>query len=197
MHWRNRIAGRFGDKLVTVRRPDYEEQRQGDHLLIWRDLPYWMIVDHELRSFLAALDETQTIRTLLASQSPSQKKGAAKALGLLYGAGIVSDGQSAPSSRAAVPESGIANICVNVTARCNLRCRFCYNLDALSTDKGTELGVEEITHFLDSIRPLLTKDCSLTLLGASPCCAWRRRSHWHDTAAGMGCRRSSRRTGTV
>lgn len=44
------------DKPLTFRRPDYEEPRGGNHLLIWRDLPCWMIVDHELHSLLAALD---------------------------------------------------------------------------------------------------------------------------------------------
>ena len=49
MRWRNRIVGRFGNKPVPVRRPDHEQRRQGSHLFIWRDIPHWMIVDHEFR----------------------------------------------------------------------------------------------------------------------------------------------------
>lgn len=44
------------DNPLTVRRADYEEQREGNHLLVWRDLPCWMIVDHDLRSLVNFVD---------------------------------------------------------------------------------------------------------------------------------------------
>lgn len=156
------------DRPLTVRRPDYEEQRDGNHLFIWRDLPCWMIVDHELRSLLAAVEAGSSVNELTASQSPEQEKATLQALGRLHEMGIVSDGQNGTVPAGATPDSGVANVSINVTARCNLRCRYCYNLDSLTTDAAAELSADEITGFLDSIRPHLTRDCSLTLLGGEP-----------------------------
>jgi len=156
------------DKPLTFRRPDYEEPRAGNHLLIWRDLPCWMIVDHELHSLLAALDGRRHADDLIASRPSSQRKQTVQALRRLHAMGIVSDGQDAPSPGGAVPDSGVANVSINVTARCNLRCRFCYNLDLLDVRPADELTAEEITDFLDSVKPHLTRDCSLALLGGEP-----------------------------
>lgn len=156
------------DKPLTFRRADYEEQRDGNHLLVWRDLPCWMIVDHELHSLLAALDGRRHADDLIASRPSSQRKQTVQALRRLHAMGIVSDGQDAPSPGGAVPESGVANVSINVTARCNLRCRFCYNLDLLDVRPADELTAEEITDFLDSVKPHLTRDCSLALLGGEP-----------------------------
>lgn len=156
------------DRPLTVRRPDYEEQRNENHLLLWRDLPCWMIIDHELHSLLTALDTGRTADELTASQSRSQRKATIQALRHLHKMGILSDGQNASVPKGATPELGVANISLNVTAQCNLRCRHCYNLDSLSTKAEKELNADEITGFLDSIRPHLTKDCSLTLLGGEP-----------------------------
>ncbi len=156
------------DRALTFRRPDYEEQRDGNHLLVWRNLPCWMIVDHDLSRLLAAIDGKRHAEELAASQPSSQRKATLQALRHLHMMGIISDGQDAPSSGGATPESGIANISINITAQCNLRCRFCYNLNSLSARPAEELSADEITGFLDSIKPHRTRDCSLTLLGGEP-----------------------------
>ena len=168
MHGRNRTTRLRTDRPLTVRGPDYQQQRGANHLLIWRDIPCWMIVDHELHSLLGTIDGKRQADELIASQPRLQRKATIRALRHLHVMGIVSDGRNAPSPGGAVPASGIANISVNVTARCNLRCRFCYNLDSLNTVPADELGAEEIIDFLDFIKPHLTKDCSLTLLGGEP-----------------------------
>lgn len=127
-----------------------------------------MIVDDELHSLLTAIEGTRSAAELVASVPASQKKATIQSLRRLHAMGIVSDGRNAPPPAGAVPEPGIANISVNVTARCNLRCRFCYNLDSLSTAPAMELTADEIIGFLDSIQPHVTRDCSLALLGGEP-----------------------------
>jgi len=164
----NRAGKLRTDGPLEVRLPDHHEQRQGNHLLVWRDIPYWMIVDHELHALLTASDARHSVAQLVASQPPSQRKATIRALRHLHAIGIVSDGRDTVVPAGAVPPSGIANISINVTARCNLRRRYCYNLDSLSTEPPEELRADEIMDFLDSIRPLLTRDCSLTLLGGEP-----------------------------
>jgi radical SAM protein with 4Fe4S-binding SPASM domain len=127
-----------------------------------------MIVDRDLHGLLAAMDGKRPADELAASRPSSQRKATIQALQRLHAMGVVSDGQDAPSPGGAVPASGVANVSINVTSQCNLRCRFCYNLDSLTTRPTDELSAEEIVGFLDSIRPHLTRDCSLTLLGGEP-----------------------------
>jgi radical SAM protein with 4Fe4S-binding SPASM domain len=164
----SRMSRSMAGRRPAFRRPDHEEQREGNHLLIWRDIPFWMIVDHELRTLLTTMDGQYDIDARLATLSRSQKKAALRALGQLHAAGVFLDEQGTAPTAGVRPEPGIANVSINVTAKCNLRCRFCYNLDALESDPRGELSADGITGFLDSIKSSLAKGCSLTLLGGEP-----------------------------
>jgi MoaA/NifB/PqqE/SkfB family radical SAM enzyme len=105
---------------------------------------------------------------IIPAQPRSQGKAVLQALRHLYAAGILTEGHGATPFSAPRPQAGIANISINVTARCNLRCRLCCNLDARTPPPQVELSAGEIIGFLDSIRPLLAADCSLALLGGEP-----------------------------
>lgn len=168
VHWwsRTRRMGRIGRPFAGG--PDYEERRRGGHLLVWRDIPYWMIVDDELGALMRSMDASRSLGEILDGLPPVQRKATLQVLRHLVAAGIVSDGPPAGPPKGREPGPGIANISINVTARCNLRCRFCYNQDPGHAPVGDELSAQEVTQFLDSIRPLLTGDCSLTLLGGEP-----------------------------
>lgn len=127
-----------------------------------------MIVDHELHTLLTTMDGQYDLDEVIAGQSRLQKKAALHALDHLHAAGVLLNEQSPAPPKGVRPEFGIANVSINVTAKCNLRCRFCYNLDSLKPDPREELSAEEITGFLDSTKPLLTRDRSITLLGGEP-----------------------------
>ncbi|MFC1587857.1 radical SAM protein [Planctomycetota bacterium] len=62
----------------------------------------------------------------------------------------------------------IENIAVNITRQCNLRCRFCYNLEMLKRDASNELSADEITSFLGKTKSCLSTNPTLALLGGEP-----------------------------
>ena len=45
---------------------DYVEDRGGRRLLIWKDIPHWMVVDGELYEFLLKIDGREPLKAVLA-----------------------------------------------------------------------------------------------------------------------------------
>ena len=41
--------------------PDHVNERAGNHLLIWGDIPHWMVLDSEFRDFLQAFDGSRSV----------------------------------------------------------------------------------------------------------------------------------------
>lgn len=138
--------------------PDYTEERNGNHLLIWRDLPRWVVVDTELYNLL---------HTFTTERSAALSHTHRKTLKPLIQAGVLVD-PNGPKKDRALRTPGIQNIALNLTRRCNLRCRFCYNLDKLVSDEAGELSAREILNLLKSARRFTEKKPSLVILGGEP-----------------------------
>jgi len=149
--------------------PDLEDRRDDRLLMVWGDLPYWTVVDAELRDLLSLLDGTRTLGAVTSSVAGRrQRQEARQAIEQLASRGVVTHGTELEAGPGNEGESRIENIAINVTRRCNLRCRFCYNLDCLVTSAEDELGLADTIATLDSSRPFWGRNASLSLLGGEP-----------------------------
>ena len=91
-----------------------------------------------------------------------------KAVQLLASRGLVTYGMKDRAEHSANGEGRIENIAINVTRRCNLRCRFCYNLERLVDSSAGELSLADIVSVLDASRPFWRDRPSLSILGGEP-----------------------------
>jgi radical SAM protein with 4Fe4S-binding SPASM domain len=153
------------------RAPDYREERGDAVLLVWGDVPYWTVVDREGEALLQALDGKHTLGEIIDGRPAwrAQREAILSLLNSLQGAGVFTTSPAHPSLPGP-PLYGarIENVAMNLTKRCNLRCRFCYYLPQLTTDTAEELSAAEMVAFLRAVRPCLGKQPVLTILGGEP-----------------------------
>jgi radical SAM protein with 4Fe4S-binding SPASM domain len=145
--------------------PDYAETRGGRVLLVWGDLPFWMIVDAQAARLITGLSEGRPLGDALrhaAGREPDRGllREAAGVLGRLRQAGVVG------RRRLRLPRERIESISVNVTNRCNLACSFCYNRGRQVG--GAELTAAEFVAALESARRGVAGGAALALLGGEP-----------------------------
>jgi radical SAM protein with 4Fe4S-binding SPASM domain len=152
--------------------PDYREERHDTTLLIWGAAPHWTVVDRDLATFLALLDGTRTLDEILAAHPDWEQHRAALGVQIenLHKVGVLSgEGPWArPVRLPGPPKPRIENVALNLTLHCNLHCAFCYNREALNRPGVRELTASEVLHFLRTLRPLLAKHPTLTVLGGEP-----------------------------
>jgi radical SAM protein with 4Fe4S-binding SPASM domain len=149
--------------------PDIEERRGDNFLMVWGDIPYWTVVDTELRYLLGSLNGAKPLVDVIKSTLRyTQRRQARKAIQLLASRGVVRYGAKTSCERRASVPSRIENIAVNVTRRCNLRCQFCYNLECLVTSSEGELSLADMINVLDASRPFWADSPVLSLLGGEP-----------------------------
>ena len=155
--------------------PAYIEERNGHYLLIWDDIPNWMVVDREAFLFIQKIQGELPIDNII-DQFQSIKKSSPEAIdtfitALVKAKILYKPGDSPQFLR---KSDKIMSIIVYPTNMCNLRCVMCYNKENLVSAgnvKGTksELTAEEIKDFLDQTRPFLAeKGTNLQLLGGEP-----------------------------
>ena len=110
---------------MTCLPPDYTERRGDRVLLLWADLPYWMVVDRTAARFIEALaggkSPSAALDAVGGGRGFALERDAGAVLTSLRRAGVLGGRRPRP------PRERIESISVNVTNRCNLRCRFCYN----------------------------------------------------------------------
>jgi radical SAM protein with 4Fe4S-binding SPASM domain len=146
-----------------LRPPDLQEHRGERVLLVWGDLPFWTVVDAELHALLGRLDGPVSIDDLLAGHP--QRREALTALEGLHRAGVLLGDTPPRPLRSPAPK--IENVALNLTRRCNLRCRWCYLLPQL-TDGAGELTAAEMLAAIAAMRPYLARHATLTILGGEP-----------------------------
>lgn len=141
-------------------------------MLIWKDIPHWMVVDDEFHRLLLQCQGEDSLETICA-RLPGQRKvdrALSSSIRHLISLGVLrTNGTPAkPSIPKEARSLPLENIAVNVTSRCNLRCSFCYNRDALGAEPSGELTAQEIIAFLKKVRPTLSRSPSLALVGGEP-----------------------------
>ena len=149
--------------------PDLRQQRGDVSLLVWGELAQWLVVDDELRAFLERFDGRSELRRVLRRHAKAQRRPLAEVeaeaqpmVHELLRRGILRR-QAQPEPQTPEPTS-IANLTVNITNRCNLRCTHCYNRGHQSADAP----VEALVAGIQGAREILDTDASLVILGGEP-----------------------------
>lgn len=154
-------------QLIT---PDYKERQGSNHLYIWKDIPYWMVVDEEFSAFLAELNAIKTLNGIFAKHPEwdAARKNILTGTKKLIELGIIQKAEGRALRPAAAPDIvPIENIALNITMHCNLRCTHCYNKNLLNKNNG-ELSSDEIINFLKSTSKFISRSPSLIILGGEP-----------------------------
>ncbi len=148
----------------------YHKEKEEKHLLIWPDLPRWMIVDKELYLILKLFDGKKNIDVIIDIISKKFKKKPSeineminKILPTLIEYGVVyKKGEKKPTSE--IQGWKIKEININVTSRCNLQCKMCFNkYNKIPIEN--ELSSEEIKKFLDQFMEFADESALLTITG--------------------------------
>jgi len=159
-------------KRLSLIKPDYTEKRDGRYLLIWKDIPHWMIIDNEFNQFLTRCNGKQSLEAVLTSISVHRKpnKTFLSEIRNCISLGILKDNETVVKREKIRKLRPILleNIALNITRKCNLRCSFCYNLETLAKSSNNELNCNEIISFLKKTKPILSKTPSLALVGGEP-----------------------------
>lgn len=154
-------------KILRVVPWDFEESRGDRHMLVWGDLPQWMVVDGEMRAFLRRLDGTCPVK-----QAIEGVRGSVRELGRMVAdlekQGVVQAIDAAGKARGPEQRYQLENISINITSRCNLRCAFCYARGEEAVAGTEEITAEDVGRFLKDTRPYRSKACTLVVLGGEP-----------------------------
>ncbi len=164
------------DIAYICRKPAYTEERNGRYLLIWPDIPNWVVVDEEACQFIEAVEGENTIREIAAHfeaiTDTVDESFLNAALKNLSDAGILyKKGEEPP--RFHLPPDRIMSVIIYPTNRCNLRCIMCYNTNNLLKSelvkKEEELTAEEFKDFLNEVKPFLAEENpNLQIMGGEP-----------------------------
>ncbi|MGA1794015.1 MAG: radical SAM protein [Thermoplasmatota archaeon] len=151
---------------VQVRQPSLTETKGGDHLLIWSDIPFWMVADTEILDIIRTFKEPKEVVTGFKNYQITHP-GATWEQFLEVLRHLEKNHLTVGSGN---PESGtndlLENVTINITNRCNLRCLTCYNQPL---DHGKDsIGTEEIERLLDSLGDRIKEGATFAILGGEP-----------------------------
>jgi len=155
-------------RLFSVK-PDLKQTRNSAHLLVFGDLGAWLVVDDELLSLLKRFDGTVDLHQILKRHAAQWQRPMAEvraeALPLIQN--FISRGVLRKNNNLEPLEEeplSIANVTLNLTNRCNLKCSFCYNGSRI----GEEVALDDLADFLRVGRRAMSSDASLIILGGEP-----------------------------
>ena len=146
---------------------DLRESHGDKHLLVWGDVPHWMVVDDEMLGFLERLDGTCALGRVIRAVNGSPRLLVRVTIDL-HKRGMLGVPGKGTREVAAPPQPRLESIAINMTARCNLRCSFCYARDDRAGNTDSEVVASEIIQFLKDVTPFTGKPCSLVMLGGEP-----------------------------
>ena len=132
--------------------PDYIKQRNEEYLMVWKNLPHWMVVDEEFYAFLKECNGQNSVNRILAQHQEWKKHSITitpivKELTNL--SILTSSTRPNKAGIAKDEEYRIENIALNLTKDCNLRCKHCYNADYLNQSSDELSGEGIITYTID------------------------------------------------
>jgi len=165
---------RMDKKEIYVCKPwEYEEKRGKKYLLIWPDLPRWMVVDYELYVFLKILNGNKDINDVIEHLSKFFHKKVDIIEKQIYDISMKLIKYGIISKKGEERKTGftikgkIDNVSLNVTTRCNLNCKMCYN-KFNNIPIEDELTATEIKDFLDQVMEFSEKHVLLNIGGGEP-----------------------------
>lgn len=158
-------------RSYTVLKPDLAERRDSRNLLIWRDVPHWMVVDDEAMAVIRLSGQGCDLNKL--ADSIAETRGTTREQVLSDVNGLMSQLEHVgiayrkrpkrmPLSRRPVLE----NVTINVTHRCNLRCSHCFFDPAM--DVSGQFKVRDLEKFLKQGSRYIHKNVNFVMLGGEP-----------------------------
>lgn len=162
------------DTKYITRKQDYTEERDGRYLLIWSNIPNWMVVDEEAYTFITAIQGEQSLEKIfeiyqeIVSSPVDEQKILSFIKGLENSFILYKKDDDPP--RMPVSDPKIQSLILYPTSKCNLRCIMCYNqynLEGVTSDTH-ELETHEFIEFLDEIKPFLAEKTNIQILGGEP-----------------------------
>jgi len=160
-------------KNYNIRQPDYVEKKDNKYLLIWKELPHWMVIDEEAYNLIKLTDGSRSLNELNKEIYPIelQDKKFQEIKSFFFNIEkkglLVNSNKTNLEKSIDVSKPILENITVNLTNQCNLRCLHCY----LDSYKKTEtLRIPEFKNFvLDSIKDkFLSEKANIAILGGEP-----------------------------
>jgi radical SAM protein with 4Fe4S-binding SPASM domain len=147
-----------------------------------------MVIDEELRAFLELFDGKRPLRQVIkqhARRSGRPVREVEQEAGpvikdLVDRRVLAAAGEGAAIAARPEPVS-IANVTINLTNRCNLRCTWCYNADRASE----EMPVSELMDALEAAGSILDPGASFIILGGEPTLEMERLLEAVDRAAAL------------
>jgi len=147
---------------------NYLEEKDGKYLFVWSNLPRWMVVDRELYLLLKNLNDkddidkvVENLSELLNKDSSEIKKQINEIFPTLIESGIVYKKYKRKNSEKRTliedEEKEITDISINVTDRCNLQCKMCFNKFNVVNYKD-EISSEEMKDFLNEALEFASED---------------------------------------
>lgn len=159
------------DDVFLCKPWDYVEEKNGAYLIIWPDLPNWMVVDKELFNLLKMFDGKRKIKDIIKSQTIESKdstlkktKQVKKIISHLKKRDIIHNKNRKKNER---KKPKLWDVNIHLTNRCNLNCKMCCN-DFNIVDKEKEISTEKIYKFLEEVKEFLADDASLSIIGGEP-----------------------------
>ncbi|MHA1376216.1 MAG: radical SAM protein [Promethearchaeota archaeon] len=160
-------------KNYNIRQPDYVEKKDALYLLIWKELPHWMVMDEEAYNLIKLTDGSRTLKELYKEIYPLelQNKKFQEIKSFFFNIEkkglLLNSNKTNLENSIDVSKPILENITVNLTNQCNLRCLHCY----LESYKKTEsLRIPEFKNFvLESINnKFLSEKANIAILGGEP-----------------------------
>lgn len=168
--------------------PGYIEERKGMYLLIWKDLPRWIIVDNEGYQVIRILSDNRVsegskpekyVELILLELQKSLDKETFKNnlnikkreietfLSHLSDLGIVYPSNEIKTFSPAPIDAKIENITINITKKCNFRCKHCYIENYINE---SEITIEEIKKFVNDAKKenIVSNNMNIAILGGEP-----------------------------
>ena len=155
------------DAIYICRKWDFIEKKGERTLVLWSDIPTWMVVDDELHSLLKMLDGKNTIGMIM-SEFPKTltEEQFGQILSFLTAMNVVYEKwnyKPVPE----IKESKISEVVIHPTNRCNLNCIMCSN-KYNQVQKKDEISTDKIKQFLDDTLEFAVEGVTLSIIGGEP-----------------------------
>jgi len=151
---------------------NYHEEKNGKHLLIWSDLPRWLVVDKDLFILLNSLNGKENLNSVInhLSKKLDEDRGKIKekikeVLPTLIKSCIIYErGYKRTSPE---KELKITDVTIHITNKCNLNCKMCANKFNVVSSKE-EIELEKIKEFLNQVLEFTDEDVTISISGGEP-----------------------------
>jgi radical SAM protein with 4Fe4S-binding SPASM domain len=160
----------MADVVYIGRKPAYTEERNGKYLLVWDNIPNWVVVDEEACAFITALEGENTVSDIVEHfRAAAEDEGSVTGIveHLLEARILYKKGEDPPQFLSR-PDK-IMSVILYPTNRCNLQCVMCSRQSILcSTRKKEELTADEFNDFLNQVGPFLAEKSRVVISGGEP-----------------------------